>query len=442
MTLAEVRVPRARLLVAVAALVACAAILWLSRGFTFYFDEWEFILNAPDWSFTSYLQPHNEHPAMLPRAIYAVLLSTIGLRSYVPYMLVLLALHAASALLLFELVRRRAGDLVGVACALLLLVIGAGWEDLLWAFQMSFVGSVACGLGALVVLEDPPSRRSLALATGLLTASLMFSAIGLFFGLAAAVKLAATPSRRRQLLWLVPLGVAFVAWYLAFGRHGSLPNPPSSASNILVLPAYVLWGLGSSLLALAGVGGELALVFPFLAIGVLILTWRKRRPDPLAIGVAAGLVAFYLVTGASRAQLGYQQSGAGRYAYIGAVFWLILLADAARFLPWRGTWRPALLACLFLACFSSAALLFSFAVAKTVQMEQEVADLKALAAERSDPCLNPNGAVDLLVMPQVVKPALYYRAIDLYGDPTLGMPLRDNATFTVALGNLITCNRH
>jgi hypothetical protein len=322
------------------------------------------------------------------------------------------------------------------------LVIGAGWEDLLWAFQMSFVGSVACGLGALLAFEDPPSRRRLALATGLLTASLMFSAIGLFFGLAAAVKLAATPSRRRDLLWLVPLGVAFVAWYLAFGRHGSVPNPPSSASNILVLPAYVLRGLGSSLLGLAGVGGELALVFPFLAIGVLVLTWRKRRPDPLAIGVAAGLVAFYLVTGASRAQLGYQQSGAGRYVYIGAVFWLILLADAARFLPWHGTWRPALLACLFLACFSSAALLFSFAIAKTVQMEREVADLTALAAERSDPCLNPNGAVDLLVMPQVTKPALYYRAIDLYGDPAHGMPLRDSASLSVAIGNLTTCNRH
>src|SRR5260370_27786950 len=125
MTVADRRVPRARLIVAAAALVACAAILWLSRGFTFYFDEWDFILNAPDWSFTSYLQPHNEHPAMLPRAIYAVLLSTVGLRSYIPYMLVLLALHPASALLLFELLRRRAGALLAIAGALLLLIIAS-----------------------------------------------------------------------------------------------------------------------------------------------------------------------------------------------------------------------------------------------------------------------------------------------------------------------------
>ncbi len=72
-------------------------------------------------------------------------------------------------------------------------------------------------------------------------------------------------------------------------------------------------------------------------------------------------------------------------------------------------------------------------------MEREVADLKALAAERADPCLNPNGAVDLLVMPQVTKPALYYRAIDIYGDPTLGITPSDNNSYGAARRNLSSC---
>ena len=46
----------------------------LSRNFNSYFDEWTFILNAPDWTWLSYLQPHNEHPVVVPRLIYAVLL--------------------------------------------------------------------------------------------------------------------------------------------------------------------------------------------------------------------------------------------------------------------------------------------------------------------------------------------------------------------------------
>src|ERR1700737_4776172 len=107
MTMSAVRIPHARLIVAVLALTTVAAILWLSRSYTFYFDEWDFILSAPRWDWATYLQPHNEHPVMLPRLIYAALLDSVGLRNYVPYMLVLLALHVGAALVLFELIRRR-----------------------------------------------------------------------------------------------------------------------------------------------------------------------------------------------------------------------------------------------------------------------------------------------------------------------------------------------
>jgi hypothetical protein len=161
-----------------------------------------------------------------------------------------------------------------------------------------------------------------------------------------------------------------------------------------------------------------------LVVGVLTVawTWRKRGWDAFSLGVAAGLIAFYVLTALSRSQLGFEQSAAGRYAYEGALFWLLLLADAARALPWRGTWRPALAACLFLACFSSGVLLFTFAAGKTVQMLRETADLQALDAARGSSCLNPNGVVDLFVMPQVTSPALYYRAVDRYGDPVAGVP--------------------
>jgi hypothetical protein len=434
-TASEVRIPHARLVVALVALATAATILWLARGFTFYFDEWTFILSAPDWNAATYLQPHNAHPTMLPRFIYATMLATVGLRSYLPYMAILLALHAANVVLLFELVRRRAGDLIGVACGALLLVLGAGWENLLWAFQMAFVGSVACGLAMLLALEAAPTWRRMPLVAVLLTASLMFSGIGLFFGVAAAVRLAATSDRRKEVAWLVPVGIAFSAWFLAYGRFGE-PSSSSPSLNLVVLPLYTLWGLGTSAAGLIGATG-LAPVMLLLAAAAVGFAWWRGRPDPLALGVAAGLVTFYLVTGVSRAQLGYQQSGAGRYIYVGAVFWLILLADAARRLPWRGTWRPALVACVFLACFSSSVLLFTYAAAKSAQMQRQVADLQALDAERGDRCLNPNATVDLLVMPQLTSPALYYRAIDRYGDPAASLPVIDQSDFNQARTNLV-----
>lgn len=438
MTVKDVRVRRARLIVVVAAAAVCGAILWMSRGYTFYFDEWSFILTAPDWTWVTYLEPHNEHPSMLLRLIYAALLGAVGLRSYLPYMAVLLLLHLANVVLVFELVRRRAGDLAGVATAAALLVLGAGWEDVLWAFQLAWLASVALGLAMVLALQRPSTPTRMAVAGGFLTASLMFSGIGFVFAIVATLLLWLTPGRRRDLVWLAPTGVALVAWYVAFGRLGTHPNPQPTAANILLVPQYVLWGLSQSASGLIGESGWIGVPILGAAALALGLTWRRRRPDVVAVSVAAGLVGFYVVTGLTRAQLGYQQSGSSRYEYVGAVFWLILLADAARELPWRGTWRPALLAVLFLMCFNSGVLLFSFATARLVLMERQVADLQALASVRTDRCLDRSGAVDGLVMPYFTSPADYYRAIDRYGDPVAGLPVADRADFDRARLNLIS----
>lgn len=426
--------PRARLFVVIAAVVVSVTILLLTRGYTFYFDEWAFILSAPDWTAATYLQPHNGHPTMLTRLIYTALLATVGLRSYLPYMAVLLAMHATSVVLLFEVVRRRAGDLVGIACAAMLLVLGAGWENLLWAFQMSFVGSVACGLGMILALEGRPNRWRMPPALALLTGAVMFSAVGVFFGL-IALRLTVTRERPRELLWLVPLAIVFGAWFLVFDR--AQPAAAGSSSSLVQLPLYTLWGLGASAAGLIGEGGWVGLPILALAAGAVGYAWWRGGPDPLTLGVTVALVMFYVVTGLARGPLGYEQSGAGRYVYVGAVFWLILLARPAGGLPWRGTWRPAIVALLFLACFNSGAVLVEFGAAKAAQMQRQTADLQALAAARDNPCLNPSGAADPLVMPYETNPALYYRAIDWYGDPSAGQPVVDRAAFDQAQANLL-----
>ncbi|HEY1420114.1 MAG TPA: hypothetical protein VGG90_05325 [Candidatus Dormibacteraeota bacterium] len=433
-----VRIPRARLCVVVAAAVVCAALLWLARTYTFYFDEWSFILTAPDWTWKTFFEPHNEHPSILLRAVYVAMLSTAGLRTYVPYMAVLLALHLTNVVLLFEVVRRRAGDLIGIAAAAVLLVLGAGWEDILWAFQIGWLASSALGLAMLLALMGAPSRGRLMLAASLLTASLMFSGIGLVFGVMAGVFLALSPGRRRDMAWFVPTAVLLAAWYVAFGRFGTHPNPQPTAANVLLVPLYAVWGLSQSSAALIGETGWVGAPLLVAAVAVLAWTWSRRRPDAMAVSVAAGLVAFYVITGLTRAQLGYEQAGAPRYSYIGAIPWLILLGDAARGLPWRGTWRPAIVAGVFLICFNSGVLLISYAAARTVLTERQVADLQALASVRGDPCLKPAGSVDLLVMPVETDPALYYRAIDRFGDPTADLPVTDHADYERGRSNLLS----
>jgi hypothetical protein len=438
MTISSVRIPHARLIVTAMGVLAAAVILSLTRGFTFFFDEWSFILDSPDWSWASYLQPHNEHPAILFKLVYAALLNTVGMRSYLPYMAVLVALHALNAVFLFELVRRRAGDLVGVAFAAILLVLGAGDEDILWAFQLAWLASIACGLGALLILQGPPTQTMFAAVVALVAASVMFSGIGLVFITAAGVQMGASPERRKSLVWFLPLAIAFGAWYVGFGHINATPtDPPPGAANLYRLPAYVTWGLAGAVSAIIGVTGAWTLTVLGLAAGALGVAWRRSQPGPATLGVLAGLIVFYLLTGLTRAQFGYEQAVAARYVYVGAVLWLILLADAARTLPWRGPWRLALPAFLVLACFNSSALLVGHAAVRADVMHRVVADQQALREERSDDCLDPSGSVDPRWMPPVTKPALYYRATDRYGDPSAGVPITDRADFDRARRNLV-----
>jgi hypothetical protein len=437
----DVRVPHPRLIVVIGALIASAAILWLARNLTFYYDEWTFILSAPDWTAATLLKPHNEHPVMITRAIYAVLLSTMGLRSYMPYMAALLAVQAAAVVLLFEVVRRRAGDLVGLGSAALLMVLGSGWENLLWAFQIQFVGSVACGLGLLLALHAERTRRNLVIAAVLLTASLMFSGVGLFFGVAGAAELALTPARRRDLLWFAPTAIALGVWFVVFGRNYE-PTTPVTPADLPSLPLYVTWGVGSGAGGLIGVSGIAGLAVLALAAIAVVVTWIRGARDVFRVGIVAGLVSFYAVTGLIRVQLGFQQSGAARYTYIGAVFWMLLLADSARYLPWRGAWRPLLVVAVLASCVSNSFLLYAAAGDRTNIMKTQIADLQALAAVRGDRCLEAGGAVDPLVMPAETDPALYYRAIDRYGDPSAGRPVTDRAAFDRGRANLLQpgCN--
>ena len=433
----SVAVPHARLIVAAASAAVALAILLLTRNLNFYFDEWDFVLNAPGWTWLSFLQPHNEHLVALPRLIYLVLLDTVGLRAYWPYMAVLLALHAANAFLVFELLRRRNGDLVGIGAAALLLVLGAGWENVLWAFQMTFVGAVTCGLGALLALQRLPGRRGVAVAVALTTASALFSGIGLFFAVAVAAQMALEPARRRDLLWLAPTGIALAIWYVTLGRTGAPITPPPTAMNLVSAPVYVLWGLGEGAAGVIGEGGWWAPAALVVAAGVVAWSWRRRKPDALALAAAAGMLSLYGLTALTRGQFGYAQSGSGRYVYEGAIFWLLLLGDAAASLPWRGTWRPALVALVFLACFNSAALLFEFGTAKAVQMQREGADLQALNSLRGDPCLKPDASPDDFVMPYLNSAALYYRAVDLYGNPAPAGPITDRGDYDRARQSLL-----
>ena len=149
---------------------AFALLMYLDRGVTFYYDEWSFVIARQGHSADVFLQPHNEHIVVAPVISYKALFAVVGLGHHWPYFLVLLVMHLLLGLGVYLLVRPRAGAWPAVMAAALILFAGLAWQNMIWAFQIGFVGSVLGGVWAWVALDRGGPRSDLAACLALLFA--------------------------------------------------------------------------------------------------------------------------------------------------------------------------------------------------------------------------------------------------------------------------------
>src|SRR4029079_6783938 len=138
--------------------------------------------------------------------------SVDGLHHYWTYQALLVATHVAVVVLL-RVVLRRAGvrPWTATLVALSLLLFGAGSQNLVWAFQIGFVGSMAFGLGQVLLLdhEGPVDRRDVfGLGLGLL--AIMSSGIGVSMVVVAGVAALLRRGWRVALLHTAPLAAAYL----------------------------------------------------------------------------------------------------------------------------------------------------------------------------------------------------------------------------------------
>ena len=244
------------------ALVAVVILVWLSRGMTFYHDEYTFIL-LRDLSIRGIFAPHNEHLSATLVILYRVLLGTVGMVSYWPYLGVTFALHVAVAGIVYVVVRREAPLGFALGAMAVMLLLGSGGDDILWAFQSGTIGATAAGMAALVVAPRRPGVAAL-----LLTIALSTSGVGLAFFVGTGVHLLLT--RPRALPWLlVPLGY-YLTWFVLFATSSVSPG-----LNGLV--EYVLAGLTASA---AGVLGSTSLVVGSIALLALAFGIGRGWPIP------------------------------------------------------------------------------------------------------------------------------------------------------------------
>jgi hypothetical protein len=327
------------------ALGALVLLVWLGRDMTFYHDEWALILKR-DLSIDGILAPHNEHLSATLVILYRALIQTVGLGSYWPYLGVTFALHLVVATLVYVIVRNEASTGWALGAMAVMLVLGSGGDDILWAFQSASIGAVAAGIGAILVAPRRPGFAAL-----LLTIAMATSGASLAFFIGTGVHLLLT--RPRAIPWLlIPFGL-YLAWYVAYGAAGVTALRSPSFDGV---PAYVATGLSASA---AGALGTTSLVVGFVALIALVVAIARFWPMPsIVVALLAAGVAFFLIAGFVRAELGSEQAAAPRYVYIVAPAFLVAGATLLSRVPRPpGQWIGAVL--LAIALIGNIGLLFA-----------------------------------------------------------------------------------
>jgi hypothetical protein len=290
--------------------LAGALLLYMGRGLTFFYDDWDFVTHDYGGGIHSLLAAHVGNISVFPVAVYKVLFHLVGLNHYAVFRLVVIGLHLLCGALVFVLAARRISPAPALLAAALILFLGAAWEDLLWAFQIGYMLSVAGGLAAWVLLERNCRWSEIAAMLCVLVAA-GSSSLGVAVMVGVAVELSC--ARRWRSAWIVLIpAFLYLLWYLGYGEsqltENGLINAPGFAED---LAAAAFGGL---------VGRALEWGRPLALLGTFLILRRLVRPLPVSsrlAGLLATAVTLWAITAVARSTI--SQPEASRYIYLGAV---------------------------------------------------------------------------------------------------------------------------
>jgi len=314
-------------------LVLTAAFLYReTRDTTFWFDEWTWVLDRRRGDLDSLLEPHNGHLSLVPVAIYKALFASAGLTDYGPFRALIIAAHLVCVALVFAYVRKRVGDFVGALAAVLILLLGPAWQNIIWPFQIGSVTSLAAGIAALLAL-DRGDRRGNATACGMLALALASSGLGVVIAIGLLVDLLGARRPARDLWVVAAPAVLYAVWWVLYQDTDFVRH------NIVLAPGFAADAAAGAMSALTGlsgattsdVGAALPWGRPLAVAAAVLVAWRIARMGLVparVVTLLAFLLAFWLLTGLQRADKSPPDSS--RYLYVGAVFIVLLAAELAR----------------------------------------------------------------------------------------------------------------
>ena len=410
---------------ATAAAASGALLLILQSHLTFFADDWEFLLQRRGFSAGVFLNPHNDHIAVAPVAIYKALLAVFGMSSALPLQIVSTLVFLLSCVLLFTYLRRRVGGYPALLGSVLILFLGAGWIDLLWPFQIGFSGSIAAGIAAFLAL-DRDDRIGDAAACGLLVVATSFSELGVPFAVGALVSVALGPAPRlrRAYVALVPLAL-YAIWYLGWGHK---VHHWESFHNLLNSPKFMFDAVSQNLASLLGLATPLhgnanttttagltwgRTLFVIAIAGAIWRHSRIGRPSRWLWAVLAAGGAFWFLTALNAIPV-LRAPTSGRYQYPGAIFVLLIAAEFLRSVRANTKFLIAASVVTLAAAVSGIILLRDGH--RVLQVGSDTLRVRLAVAEIGRGAEGP--AFKVYFPPYTLIPArVYFSAIDAFGSP-------------------------
>ena len=327
--------------------VALGVLAFACRGKWFFGDEWDFILyrglHHARWGL---LYPHNEHWSTFPILWYRAVFAAFGLRTYWPYLCGVFALHLLACHLLWRLMRRAGvASAIATGLALVFAFLGAGAENMTWAFQVGFVGSLVAGLLLLLALDGAPTPWRVALVSAGAVASLPLSGISVVMVVAVAIAALARWGWRAAAKVAVPAAVVYLLWLRTAGDVGLTGDTASLHGGPSDIPRYVWDGLSAALGApfRSDAVGSAVLLLLVAVVASRGRDWWRRGPEVCALAITAPVM--FAVISQGRGSIGV--AGASRYVYLADALLLPLVGFAVQQLA--GTSAPRVLPVLALS---------------------------------------------------------------------------------------------
>jgi hypothetical protein len=335
----------------VAVAIAFGVLMWLARGRWFKHDEWDFLAAREATSLHDLFAPHVVHWSTLPILAYRLLWNIFGLRTYVPYVFMSIASHLAVAVML-RVVMRRAGvrSWTATVIAVAFMFFGAGYENIILAFGMTFSMAIVLGLVQLVLSDHDGGidrRDYLGLLAGF--AALLFSGIAVTMVFIVGVASLVRRGWRAALFHTAPLAGAYIIWYAAIGSNGYGGQKAGTGADVLSFAGTIANATFHGLSQFQRFGWVLLLLV--LALGLALawsgqsLPWLRRHAS-LPAACLVGCAFFIILTSVGRWDDFQDMATPTRYIYVAGSLLVVPVGVAADAIMRRWRYSVAAFACL------------------------------------------------------------------------------------------------